>query len=153
MAEVDFDEFEDAVYAPPRNAARAVDVQRLVNMAGAVSSVALVIFIARPGASASRPAKAAKAPVEMDPATIAVGTRLAQLGAFDTPDEARAKWASLAIDQGEVMDGKALVIQPAQSGGKTFYRLRTGGFADQGQATAFCDRVKAKGASCSVSPS
>ena len=103
---------------------------------------------ARPG-TASRAASAAAAePTTIDPATIPAGTRLAQLGAFDTPDEARAKWAALAGTFGEVMNGRSIVIQPAQSGGKTFYRLRAHGFDGEEDARRFCAVLLAGNADC-----
>ena len=45
MAEIDFDEFEDAVYAPVRDPARTAQMNRLLNYAGAASSVVLVALI------------------------------------------------------------------------------------------------------------
>lgn len=105
---------------------------------------------ARPGAAAraSAPAAAAAPAAELDPATIAAGTRLAQLGAFDTPEEARARWSLLAGQYGEVMAGKSIVIQPAQSGGKTFYRLRAHGFESEDDARRFCAVLLAGNSDC-----
>jgi hypothetical protein len=34
--------------------------------------------------------------------------------------------------------------------GHILWRVRTGGFSDSAQATVFCERVRAKGAGCSV---
>ncbi len=85
---------------------------------------------------------------EIDPATLAVGTRLAQLGAFDSPDLAREKFASLQSQFGGLMAGKALVIQAAQSGGHTFYRLRAHGFAGEDDARRFCAALTAESADC-----
>ena len=34
--------------------------------------------------------------------------------------------------------------------GRTWWRVRTGGFSDVVQATLFCERLRAKGAGCSV---
>ena len=92
---------------------------------------------------------AAPGPVtEIDPATLAVGTRLAQLGAFDTPDLARAKFTELQGQFGDLMSGKAMVIQAAQSGGRSFYRLRAHGFAGDDEARRFCAALQAEDADC-----
>jgi len=93
-------------------------------------------------------AKSSAAVAEIDPATITFGTRLAQLGAFDTPEEARAKWDALSVKYAEVMGGKSLVIQQAVSGGKTFYRLRALGFDADEDTRRFCAVFEADNADC-----
>ena len=40
------------------------------------------------------------------------------------------------------------LIEPAASGGATFYRLRVEGFADLDDARRFCEVFKAEGAEC-----
>lgn len=90
----------------------------------------------------------APAPSEIDPATIAPGTLLVQLGAFDNQDDARNEWARLTGTFTDLMGGKALVIQPAQSGGKTFYRLRAHGFANDDDTRRFCTAMLAENATC-----
>lgn len=91
---------------------------------------------------------AATSMAEVDPATIASGTRLVQLGAFDTPEQARSEWIKLSNQFGPVMAGKALVVQAAESGGRTFYRLRAHGFADESSARSFCTSLLEHSASC-----
>lgn len=86
--------------------------------------------------------------VEMDPATIAVGTSLVQLGAFDDQETARAEWAKLSGRYGNLLAGKAMVLQSAQSGGRTFYRLRAHGFASEDDARRFCTAMLAENATC-----
>ena len=85
---------------------------------------------------------------EIDPALIPSGTRLVQLGAFDTADQARAEWVKLSNQFGPLMDGKALVVQAAESGGRTFFRLRAHGFADETEARGFCTTLLGQNASC-----
>ena len=85
---------------------------------------------------------------EIDPAAIPVGTRLVQFGAFDTADEARAEWARLQGSFGDLMAGKSLVVQPAESGGRTFVRLRAHGFEDEADARRFCSAFVAQDATC-----
>ncbi len=85
---------------------------------------------------------------EIDPATIPSGTRLVQLGAFDTPEQARSEWRKLANQFGPVMEGKSLVVQAAESGGRTFYRLRAHGFSDETAARGFCTTLLDQNASC-----
>jgi hypothetical protein len=85
---------------------------------------------------------------EVDPATIPVGTRLVQFGAFNTADEARAEWVRLQASFGELMIDKGLVLQPAESGGRTFFRLRATGFEGEDDARRFCTAFVAQGMTC-----
>jgi hypothetical protein len=106
---------------------------------------------ARPGSrpvAAPEAALALDAPTEIDPATIPAGTRLVQFGAFDSAGEARAEWVRLSAQFGELMAGKGLVLQPAESGGRTFYRLRAHGFEDEADARRFCSAFVSQNAIC-----
>lgn len=85
---------------------------------------------------------------EVDPATIAPGTRLVQFGTFDTEEEARAEWVRLQGKFGELMTEKAMVVQPAESGGRTFYRLRAHGFEGEDDARRFCSAFVSESAIC-----
>ncbi|MDZ4134747.1 MAG: SPOR domain-containing protein, partial [Paracoccaceae bacterium] len=85
---------------------------------------------------------------EMDPATLTIGTRLVQLGAYDDVATARKEWDKLAGQFGELLSGKARVVQSAQSGGRTFFRLRAHGFADEDDARRFCSALLAENAAC-----
>ncbi len=90
----------------------------------------------------------AVAPVEMDAASIVAGTRLVQLGAFDDEVAARGEWAKLQGRFAELIAGKAMVVQAAQSGGRTFFRLRAHGFEGEDEARRFCAALLAENASC-----
>ncbi|WP_299587414.1 SPOR domain-containing protein [uncultured Tateyamaria sp.] len=85
---------------------------------------------------------------ELDPAAIPAGTRLVQLGAFDSADIARAQWEKMQGRFGDYLAGKDRIVQQAQSGGRTFYRLRAHGFADLSDARRFCSALVAEGADC-----
>jgi hypothetical protein len=108
----------------------------------------------RPSAAEATAAQVAVAPqdleglAEVDPATIPVGTRLVQFGAFNTADEARAEWVRLQGGFGELMAEKGLVLQPAESGGRTFFRLRATGFTDEDDARRFCAAFVAQSVTC-----
>lgn len=106
-------------------------------------------------ATLSRPARAAAAPMPPAPETREIaadtlegGTRLVQLGAFDSPETARAEWARLDTRFGDYLEDKARVIERASSGGKTFYRLRAHGFDDLSDARRFCAAFVAEKADC-----
>ena len=85
---------------------------------------------------------------EIDPATIPSGTRLVQLGAFGSADVARAEWEKTTAQFGNYMAGKERVIQEAQTGGRTFWRLRAMGFEDLADARRFCSVLVSDGANC-----
>jgi hypothetical protein len=90
----------------------------------------------------------ATAPVEIDPATLQPGTRLVQLGAFETQDLAREEWLKLAARFGDLMAGKGRVIEAAQSGGRTFFRLRAHGFETETEARRFCAAFLSEQTAC-----
>lgn len=76
------------------------------------------------------------------------GTRLVQLGAFDTPDDARRAWAQVDGKVDGLMDDKTRLIQKAEAGGRTFWRLRVHGFDDLSGARRFCAAVSATKTDC-----
>lgn len=109
--------------------------------------------VARPAgpataAPATEAAAAAPPAREVDPATIAAGTALVQLGAYDTADLAAAEWGRLAERLPQFMGGKARVVQEASSGGRAFFRLRAMGFADLDDARRFCAALTAENVAC-----
>ncbi|KRS14383.1 sporulation protein [Roseovarius atlanticus] len=91
---------------------------------------------------------AAQAAPEVDPDTIPAGTRMAQLGAFESAAIAEQEWGKLSDKFAEYLDDKQRVIQKAQSGGRTFYRLRAMGFGDLSDARRFCSALVAEKADC-----
>lgn len=95
-----------------------------------------------PGAGTSATVK------DVDPASIPTGTRLAQLGAYDSEDLARKEWDRIQARFGEYMQDKDRVVERAQSGGRTFYRLRAMGFEDLADARRFCAAFVAQNADC-----
>lgn len=101
---------------------------------------------AAPAAAAATPAQAAPAETSAD--KVSNGTRLVQLGAFDTADQARGEWKRLQGKFPELLGQKSLVVQPAESGGRTFYRLRALGFDGEADARRFCTALLAEGAAC-----
>lgn len=92
--------------------------------------------------------QAAVGGLDVDPDTLDKGTRLAQLGAFESPDVARAEWDRLYSRFDEYMNGKQRVIQETSSGGRTFYRLRVHGFQDLSDSRQFCAALVAQDADC-----
>jgi len=76
--------------------------------------------------------------VDVDPASIGPGTRLVQLGAYDTVAEARSAWDGLVQRFSPLLDDRGRVIEAAHSGGSVFYRLRAHGFSDERDARRFC---------------
>ena len=85
---------------------------------------------------------------EIDAAGLAEGTRLVQLGAFDSAALARAEWARLTSRFPDYFTGRAPVIQQASSGGSAFFRLRAHGFEDLAASRRFCAALTAQNAPC-----
>ena len=71
-----------------------------------------------------------------------------QLGAYGSVDVAQAEWANAIANFGDYMVGKDRVIQEAETGGRTFWRLRAMGFDGLADARRFCAVLVADGANC-----
>lgn len=103
---------------------------------------------AQPVETATATAALSNDAIEVSAASIAAGTRLVQLGAYDSAEVARAEWGKVSGRFGEYMEGKQRVIQKASIGGKTFYRLRVLGFSDLNDARRFCSALIAENGAC-----
>ncbi len=84
----------------------------------------------------------------VDPASVPVGTRVVQLGAFDSEAIALSEWERLEGRFRDYMVGKSRMIQKARSGGRDFWRLRVVGFEDASDARRFCSELLARDAAC-----
>jgi hypothetical protein len=130
------------VIAGPGLARSLRPIQRPARVVASAGTVSEALKTATPTSAA--------APVqrEVDASALPAGTRLAQLGAYDSPEIARTEWDRLNATFGDYMQGKQRVIQMASSGGRTFYRLRAMGFEDLSDARRFCSALVARNADC-----
>ena len=154
LAEVE-EPAEDAVVTAALEAATATDAPKIKTIAPDIPGVARskrpqrrpnglqVASLTAPSTNGTTTAVQ-----ERDPSSLAKGTRLVQLGAFDSVDTARAEWTRLEGRFADYLEGKERVIEKASSGGKVFYRLRAHGFDDLSDARRFCAAFVAGKADC-----
>ena len=108
---------------------------------------------ALPPPAAPLPAALPPAPATAARQAPAVSGTLVQLAAVDTEDAAQGEWQRLAKRMPDLLGDRRPVVQRAERDGRAVWRVRTGGFADIAEATAFCARVRAKGGACSIAGS
>ena len=75
---------------------------------------------------------------------------LVQLAAVTSEDAARSEWQRLEKRMPDLFAHRQPAFSKTERSGHALWRVRTGGFSDVAQATAFCERVRAKGAGCSI---
>lgn len=97
-------------------------------------------------APAATPSSAVAIEVSAD--SLPAGTRLAQLGAYESAEVARSEWDRIYAQFDDYLADKKRVIQRAESGGRTFYRLRAMGFDGLSDARRFCSALVAGNADC-----
>lgn len=102
---------------------------------------------------------AAKSPPAAAPPAPAATTRqvrastsaaVVQLAALPTAVAAKEEWALLQRRLGPLLQGRQPMISSVEIGGRTWWRVRTSGFADDAAAKGFCEQVRAKSLGCDV---
>ena len=78
------------------------------------------------------------------------GAFMVQLAASSSQAGAERAWARISGAMPSLFGEKQPNIKNAMVNGKTFYRLRTGGFASPAEAAKFCGEVSAAGDACTV---
>jgi len=135
--------------APPAPAAAALPVAAPAPAAPSIQSLPP----ARSGDAAPPEAKPAPArPVAVARTTPppAVHGPQVQLAALGSEEAARVEWRRLEHKLPDMLTGRTPDVSRIEHDGKTFWRLRTGGFASTAEAASFCDKAKAKGVGCAV---
>ena len=105
------------------------------------------------GVTAAAPVGAtsiAAAPVSRPAAASSGGAMQVQLAALGSEEAANAEWTRLSRRMPELLEGRRPAVTHIERDGKTYFRLRTGGFSDTAQAATFCQRVREKGGGCSI---
>lgn len=97
---------------------------------------------ARPG---SEPAPAAQV---NEVANLSAGTRLVQLGAYDSEEIARQAWQRLVASNGDLLGDKSLYVERTTTNARVFYRLRVAGFSDTDGTRAMCEALRARSIDC-----
>ena len=150
-----------AVAQPARAPAQAPAATQAAPAAGqAAPHAAAPVSMPAPAPPAAPPASdvpdrstATVAPATDDAAPAAVpathGPEV-QLAALDTGAAAQAEWSRLTHQAPGLFANRHPAIVRASRDGRQFFRLRTGGFANLAEATAFCSHARQAGLACTL---
>lgn len=99
-------------------------------------------------AAATKPAAARPAPPAHEVIRPDTGTRLVQLGAFDSEAITRQAWNRLVDRNGDLLASKSLYVERTTANARVFYRLRVAGFANADETRQMCEALRARGIDC-----
>ena len=117
----------------------------------------LVVARAKPAETPASQAAAAKTAAAEEPSGAAGkretsglqrGTRLVQLGAFDSEAITRRAWDNLVAKNPDLLASKSLYIERTTANARVFYRLRVAGFNNTDQTRQMCEALRARGIDC-----
>ncbi len=91
---------------------------------------------------------AAPKPLSREVPDAKLGTRLIQLGAYDSRETALKEWVRISAKHHDLLGSKNFLVQHVETGGRQFYRLRAVGFADSTESKAMCSALIQRGAQC-----
>ncbi len=98
--------------------------------------------------SAPVPAPAAAAPAAREVSSPGKGTRLVQLGAYDSEALTRQAWQQLVGRYPDLLRSKSLYVERTTANARVFYRLRVAGFESADQTRVMCESLRARGVDC-----
>jgi hypothetical protein len=103
-----------------------------------------------PVAAPSRPAaaQAAPAPAVREVSSARPGTRMVQLGAYDSEEMTRRAWSRLVAANPDLLASKSLYVERTTSNARVFYRLRATGFESTDQTRVMCESLRSRGIDC-----
>ncbi len=90
----------------------------------------------------------APAPAVREVSGLPVGTRLVQLGAFDSEAITRKAWAQLVARNGDLLGSKSLYVERTTANARVFYRLRVAGFQSANETRQLCEGLRSRGVAC-----
>ena len=121
--------------------------------ASALAPAASPTVLRRPSdaAARTRTAVAQSRAAERDLAARAAASPVQiQLAADPSETTVRVLWDRISRAHADLLNNRALAIETTTSGGRLFYRLRVGPFADTSEARAICQALKSRGQDCIV---
>ncbi len=153
MAEAEADEPERekpvAAFTGPRPISRPSNLVRVSARAKAPAAPAAQAKTAAVKPVAANAAPAAPAtPQIREVASVSSGTRMVQLGAFDSEANTRAAWQRLVAANNDLLSSKSLYVERATSNARVFYRLRVAGFQNTDQTRQLCESLRARSIDC-----
>lgn len=107
----------------------------------------LAVARAQAPAAVLTPAAVAK-PAAREVSEASAGTRMVQLGAYDSEALARAAWNRMVARDGDLLGSKSLYVERATSNARVFYRLRVAGFDSADQTRRMCESLRGRGIDC-----
>jgi hypothetical protein len=136
-----------AAETPAPQALRAQLAPNQPLLASAPPIVPLVPATSAPQAEGAEAPSQAARPA---PRPAAAGKMQVQIASVSSEAVAQAEWKRLSGRLGGLLADRQPTVVRTEVNGKIFYRLRTGGFNDVADATAFCEKVRAKGTACAL---
>jgi hypothetical protein len=139
---------EDGESVPPPGAAVGTGTAAAAKPPGAPTSVN-GLPLPPPSPPPIRLASASNTPPP--PAAIGTGTATeVQFAALSSKENALSEWGRLQAALPDLLNGRQPLVSKVEVDGRTFWRLRTGGFDNVADATSFCASVRAKGMTCDI---
>jgi hypothetical protein len=109
------------------------------------ATLTATVAAAAPSLPPTKPAVTQAAPAQASRPVV-------QLTAARSPQRAEAEWRRLRLQAPTLTDGHLPAVVEAEVNGQQVWRLRTAGFADVAEASAFCTGIRAVRADCWVVP-